>query len=38
MEANAMVVSMMMYGCESWVLGERKKAKLQATEMSVFRK
>ena len=25
-------------GCESWVLREKEKAKLQATEMSVLRK
>ena len=31
---NAVVVPMMTYGCESWVLSE----KLQATEMNVFRK
>ena len=26
------------YGCESWVLREREKARLQATTMSVLRK
>ena len=35
---NAMVVPMMTYGCESWVLRERVKARLQATKMSVQRK
>ena len=35
---NAMVVPMMTYGCESWVLREKDKTKLQATEMSVLRK
>ena len=35
---NAMVVPMMTYGCESWALKEREKARLQATEMSVLRK
>ena len=29
---------MMTYGCESWALKEREKARLQATEMSVLRK
>ena len=35
---NAMVVPMMTYGCEPWVLREKEKARLQATEMSVLRK
>ena len=35
---NAMVVSMMTYGCDKWVLREREKTRLQATEVSVFRK
>ena len=35
---NAMVVPMMTYGCESWVLREKEKSRLQATEMSVLRK
>ena len=35
---NAMVVPMMTYGCESSVLREREKARLQATRMSVLRK
>ena len=35
---NAMVVPMMMYGCEAWVLREREKTRLQATEMSALRK
>ena len=34
---NAVVVPMMAYGCESWVLREKEKAKLQATEMNVGR-
>ena len=34
---NAVVVLMMAYGCESWVLREKEKAKLQATEMNVGR-
>ena len=29
---------MMTYGCESWVLREKKEVKLQATEMNVLRK
>ena len=35
---NAMVVPVMTYGCESWVLREKEKTRLQATEMSVLRK
>ena len=35
---NAVVVPMMTYGCESWVLREKKEVKLQATEMNVLRK
>ena len=35
---NAMVVPMMTYGCESWVLREKEKFRLQATEMSILRK
>ena len=35
---NAMVVPMMTYGCESWVLREKEKSRLQATEMSILRK
>ena len=35
---NAVVVPMMMHGCESWVLREKEKAKLQTTEMSILRK
>ena len=35
---NAMVVPMMTYGCESWVLREKEKATLQAAEMNVLRK
>ena len=35
---NAMVVPMMTYGCESWVLREKEKSMLQATEMSILRK
>ena len=37
-EYNAMVVPMMTYGCESWVLREREKTRLQASEMSVSKK
>ena len=35
---NAMVVPMTIYGCESWVLREREKTRLQASEMTVLRK
>ena len=35
---NAVVVPMMTYGCESCVLREKERAKLQATEMNVLRK
>jgi len=35
---NAMVVPMMMYGCESRVLRERVKTRLQASAMSALRK
>ena len=35
---NAVVVPLMTYGCEPWVLREKEKAKLQATEMSALRK
>ena len=35
---NAMVVPMMMHGCESWVLREKEKSRLQAGEMNVLRK
>ena len=37
-EYNAMVVPMMTYGCELWVLREKKKSRLQAAEMNVLRK
>ena len=32
---NAMEKPMVMYGCESWVLRETEKTRLQATEISV---
>ena len=35
---NAMVVPMMTCGCESWVLREKEKSRLQATKMSILRK
>ena len=35
---NVVVMPMMTYGCESWVLREKEEATLQATEMSVLRK
>ena len=35
---NAMVVPMMTYGCESWVLREKEKSRVQAAEMNVLRK
>ena len=31
---NAMVVPIMTYGCESWVLREKEKSRLQAMEMT----
>ena len=38
MHVNAIVVSMMTYGCESSVLREKENSGLQATEMSILRK
>ena len=35
---NAMVVSTTMHGCESWVLRDKEKVRLQVREMSVLRK
>ena len=35
---NAMVERMMTYSCELWVLREREKTRLQASEMSVLRR
>ena len=35
---GAMVVPMMTYGCESWVLREKEISRLQATEMRISRK
>ena len=35
---NAMVVPTLTYGCESWVLREKEKSRLQAVGMSVLRK
>ena len=35
---KAMVVPIMRYGSESWMLREKEKARLQATEMSTLRK
>ena len=34
---SAMVVPMMTYGCEPWVLREKEKSRLQAGEMNVLR-
>ena len=34
---NAVVVPTLVYGCEAWVLKERDKMRLQATEMRVIR-
>ena len=34
---NTMVVPMMTLGCESWVLTEKEKSRLQATEIRVLR-
>ena len=35
---EAVVIPMLSYGCETWVLNERGKSRLQATEMRVLRK
>ena len=35
---SVMVVPMLTYGCDSWVLREREKTRLQVSEMSVLRK
>ena len=35
---NAIVVPMMSYGCESWLLRKREKTRLQASKISVLRK
>ena len=35
---SVMVVPMLTYGCDSWVLREREKTRLQASGMSVLRK
>ena len=35
---NAIVVPMMSYGCESWLLRKRKKTRLQASKISALRK
>ena len=34
---NAVVVPTLVYGCETWVLKNRDKTRLQATEMKVLR-
>ena len=34
---NAVVVPILVYGCETWVLKDRDKTILQATEMKVLR-
>ena len=35
---EAVAIPALTYGCESWVLTEREKSRLQATEMRVLRK
>ena len=34
---NAVVVTILVYGCETWVLKDRDKMRLQGAEMKVFR-
>ena len=35
---EAVAIPALTYGCEAWVLTEREKSRLQATEMRVLRK
>ena len=38
LSCNAVVVPTLTYGCESWVLREKERSRLQAVEVNVLRK